>query len=81
MAALAGPFTFLSLEKGMRARVVAIHDDCADCRRLQEMGLTIGAEFTVIKVAPMGDPIEVNLRGYRLCIRKQESCCFEIEQA
>lgn len=37
------------------------------------MGLTQGAEFTVLKVAPLGDPIEILLRGYRLCLRRNET--------
>lgn len=48
-------------------------------RRLQEMGLTPGTEFTVVKIAPFGDPVEIDLRGYRLCLRRQESADFEIE--
>lgn len=48
-------------------------------QRLAEMGLTQGAEFTVVKVAPLGDPIEIDLRGYRLCLRRKETSCFEVE--
>lgn len=43
------------------------------------MGLTVGTEFTVVKVAPFGDPVEIDLRGYRLCLRRRESADFEIE--
>ncbi len=43
------------------------------------MGLTEGAEFEVMKVAPLGDPVEVQIRGYRLCLRKQETAGIEIE--
>ena len=54
--------------------------DCAECERLMEMGLTEGTEFSVEKVAPFGDPIEISVRGYRLCLRKSETHCFEIER-
>lgn len=58
---------------------------CQECTeeliRLQEMGLTEGATFQVIKVAPFGDPVEIDLRGYRLCLRKKENCAFLLEAA
>ena len=43
------------------------------------MGLIPGTEFKVVKIAPLGDPIEIDLRGYRLCLRKQEMTGFEVE--
>ena len=46
--------------------------------RLEEMGLTRGAEVTVLKIAPMGDPIEIRVRGYSLCIRKETAKHFTI---
>lgn len=45
------------------------------------MGLTNGAVFHVVKVAPFGDPVEIDLRGYRLCLRKRENCAFLLETA
>ena len=71
--------SFSSLQRGMTARVRAItmHDE--ETERLEEMGLTEGTEFKVIKIAPFGDPIEIELRGYRLCLRKRETSGFEIE--
>ena len=71
--------TFSNLEKGMKARVVQILSQSEEAVRLQEMGLTVGTPFRVVKVAPFGDPIEIELRGYRLCLRKRETDCFEIE--
>jgi ferrous iron transport protein A len=47
-------------------------------RRLLEMGLTPGCELTVVRVAPLGDPIEVSLRGYRLSLRKADTACVEV---
>ena len=73
------PLTFALLQRGMTARVIAVDEDCAESRRLQEMGLTIGTQFRVMKVAPLGDPVEIDVRGYRLCIRKRECACIEIE--
>ncbi len=63
----------------MKARVVLVTSDNEETIRLQEMGLTAGTHFRVVKVAPFGDPIEIELRGYRLCLRKRETDCFEIE--
>lgn len=71
--------TFAHLKSGMRARVIAVDESCTDARRLQEMGLTVGTEFEVVKVAPLGDPVEILVRGYRLCLRRKECHCIEIE--
>ena len=70
---------FSQVKKGMRARVVSIGSVSAESKRLQEMGLTEGTEFSVVKVAPFGDPVEINLRGYHLCLRKHETAHIEIE--
>lgn len=48
-------------------------------RRLFDMGVTPGAELTMRKKAPLGDPIEINLRGYELTLRKEEAACVEVE--
>ena len=70
---------FSQVRKGMKARVTRILSDSQDLERLQEMGLTEGTEFVVNKVAPFGDPVEITLRGYRLCLRKRETQDVEIE--
>jgi ferrous iron transport protein A len=70
---------FEELKKGDRAHVVAVPPSSAASTRLEEMGLTNGTEFAVVKVAPFGDPIEIELRGYRLCLRKRETQGFEVE--
>lgn len=49
--------------------------------RLAEMGLTHNAEVTVIKKAPLGDPLEISVRGYSLCIRATEAEHFEVQEA
>ena len=48
-------------------------------RRLFDMGLTPGAELTMRKKAPLGDPIEITVRGYELTLRKEEAGCVEVE--
>ena len=48
-------------------------------RRLFDMGVTPGAEITLRKLAPLGDPLEVTLRGYQLTLRKTEAQCVETE--
>ena len=64
---------------GRTARVVKIHGEGALKRRLMDMGLTRGIEVRVRKVAPLGDPIEVTLRGYELSIRKADAALVEVE--
>jgi ferrous iron transport protein A len=70
---------FADLKKGMRARITQVDSNVDGVGRLMEMGLTPGAEFTVVKVAPLGDPVEIAIRGYRLCLRKAESDGIELE--
>lgn len=79
--AVSSALTFSTLRKGMSARVVSTPLAEGTARRLQEMGLTKGTTFRVVKVAPFGDPVEIDLRGYRLCLRKRETHGFEIEPA
>jgi len=69
---------FSDLKQGDRARISQIHDHPSNIR-LQEMGLTIGTEFNVVKVAPFGDPIEVEFRGSRLCLRRVETEGYDLE--
>ncbi len=70
---------FSKLQKGMHARITSVGSTSSEMDRLQEMGLTVGTTFRVIKVAPFGDPVEIDLRGYRLCLRKNETKGFEVE--
>ncbi|MBN9503133.1 MAG: hypothetical protein BGO01_11665 [Armatimonadetes bacterium 55-13] len=71
--------TFSELKQGMRVRIVGIHNDSPEARRLKEMGMTVGTTLNVVKVAPFGDPVEIDLRGYRLCLRKKETLGFDVE--
>lgn len=70
---------FRDLALGMRARVVSVLREDETTHRLVEMGMTPGAEFELIKIAPLGDPVEILLRGYRLCLRKSEGGAFALE--
>ena len=58
---------------GEKGRVVSVSAEGKIRRRLFDMGVTPGAEITMIKTAPLGDPIEVTLRGYQLSLRKSEA--------
>jgi ferrous iron transport protein A len=71
--------TLADLPVGTRGRVNRINGaDEVSCR-LMEMGLTPGVELALIGVAPLGDPLELELRGYRLSIRRCEAARVEIE--
>lgn len=64
---------------GDTVRVVKLHGEGAVKRRIMDMGLTKGVEVRVCKVAPLGDPIEVTVRGYELSIRKADAEMIEID--
>lgn len=64
---------------GDTVRVVKIHGEGAIKRRIMDMGLTKGVEVYIRKVAPLGDPIEVTVRGYELSLRKADAEQIEVE--
>ena len=64
---------------GGRAKVVRIHGEGAVKRRIMDMGITRGVEIYVRKVAPLGDPIEITVRGYELSLRKADAENIEVE--
>ena len=64
---------------GSTVRVVKIHGEGAVRRRIMDMGITKGVEIFVRKAAPLGDPIELNLRGYELSLRKADCEMIEVE--
>ena len=66
------------LKVGESAKIVRLAGEGAVKRRMMDMGLTKGTEVTVRKVAPLGDPIELTVRGYELSIRKDEAATIEI---
>ena len=65
--------TLNALPHGAEARVVSIDGEGAVARRLMEMGVVPGAPVCVIKAAPLGDPLEVRVRGYHLALRRAEA--------
>ncbi len=64
---------------GNTVRVVKLHGEGAVKRRIMDMGITKGAEIHIRKVAPLGDPIEVTVRGYELSLRKADAEMIEVE--
>ena len=60
-------------------KVVKLHGEGAIKRRIMDMGITKGTEIYIHKVAPLGDPVEVTVRGYELSIRKADAQMVEIE--
>ena len=64
---------------GSTVKVVKIHGEGAVKRRIMDMGITRGVEVYVRKLAPLGDPIEVTVRGYELSIRKADAEMIEVE--
>lgn len=64
---------------GRNAVIVRLHSEGALKRRIMDMGLTRGTEVTVRKVAPLGDPLELSVRGYALSIRKGDAEKIEVE--
>ena len=64
---------------GGKAKVVRIHGEGAVKRRIMDMGITKGVEIFVRRVAPLGDPIEITVRGYELSLRKADAESIEVE--
>ena len=71
--------TLKDVSVGSRAVVVKLHGDGALKRRIMDMGLTKSTEVLVRKVAPLGDPMELTVRGYELSIRKADAEKIEVE--
>lgn len=71
--------TLREVKTGETAHVVKLHGEGAVKRRIMDMGITRGVELYVRKVAPLGDPIEINVRGYELSIRKADAEMIEVE--
>ena len=71
--------TLRDVKVGESARVVKLHGEGAVKRRIMDMGITRGTEIFVRKVAPLGDPLELNLRGYELSLRKADAEMVEVE--
>ena len=71
--------TLKQVKVGETVKVVKLHGEGAVKRRIMDMGITRGAEVHIRKVAPLGDPIEVTVRGYELSLRKADAEMIEVE--
>lgn len=71
--------TLRELQLGKSAKVVKLTGEGAIKRRIMDMGITKGTELIVRKVAPLGDPIEITVRGYELSLRKADAERIEVE--
>ena len=71
--------TLRRVKVGETVTVVKLHGEGAVKRRIMDMGITKGVQVYVRKVAPLGDPVEVNVRGYELSIRKNDAEMIEVQ--
>ncbi|MEN6340020.1 MAG: FeoA family protein [Clostridiaceae bacterium] len=71
--------TLREVKIGATAKVVKLHGEGALKRRIMDMGITNGVEIYVRKVAPLGDPMEITVRGYELSVRKGDAENIEVE--
>lgn len=71
--------TLKDIKVGQSAVIVKVHGEGALRRRIMDMGLTRGTNIFVRKVAPLGDPMELNLRGYELSLRRDDAEMIEVE--
>ena len=71
--------TLKDVKVGQTAKVVKLHGEGAVKRRIMDMGITKGCTITVNRCAPLGDPIELTVRGYELSIRKSDAAMIEVE--
>ena len=71
--------TLRDVKVGKRATIVRLHGEGALKRRIMDMGLTRGTQVLVRKVAPLGDPLELTVRGYELSVRKGDAELIEVE--
>lgn len=71
--------TLRDAKVGSTVKVVKLHGEGAVKRRIMDMGITKNVEIYIRKVAPLGDPVEVTVRGYELSLRKADAEMIEIE--
>ncbi len=71
--------TLKDVKVGHTAKVIKLHGEGAVRRRIMDMGITKGVEVYVRKVAPLGDPFELRVRGYELSLRKADAEIIEVE--
>lgn len=66
------------LSPGARGRIVALRKEQPEYRRLLMLGATPGAEFEVVRIAPLGDPVEIRVRGSMISVRRDEAAIMEV---
>ena len=71
--------TLKDIKVGHRAKVIKVNGEGAIKRRIMDMGITKGVEIYVRKVAPLGDPMELFVRGYELSLRKADAQMIDVE--
>ncbi len=71
--------TLRQAQVGQTVKVIKLHGEGALRRRMMDMGITKGTEIYIRKIAPLGDPVEINIRGYELTLRKEDAEIVEIE--
>lgn len=71
--------TLSDAKVGSTVVVTKIEGDSAYKRRIMDMGITKGSELYIRKVAPLGDPVEITVRGYELSVRKDDAQCVQVK--
>lgn len=71
--------TLKQIKIGETAKVIRLHGEGAVKRRIMDMGITKGVDVHIRRVAPLGDPVEVTVRGYELTIRRADAEMIEVE--
>ena len=71
--------TLKEVAVGKTVSVVKLHGEGAVKRRIMDMGITKGTQIFVRKVAPLGDPVEITVRGYELSVRKNDAQCVQVK--
>ena len=71
--------TLKQAKVGETVKVVKLHGEGAVKRRIMDMGITKGVEIYIRKVAPLGDPVEITVRGYELTVRKDDAQCVQVK--
>ena len=71
--------TLRDVAPGQSVTVVRLHGEGATKRRIMDMGITKGTELYIRKVAPLGDPVEITVRGYELSVRKNDASCVVVK--
>ena len=73
--------TLKNAKVGQTVKVKKLNGEGAVKRRIMDMGITKGSEIFIRKVAPLGDPVEITVRGYELSVRKNDAQCVLVKEA